>query len=85
MSINFPLAPRSESLTIRPRASDTWCDTLQTVRNMLVIAMGCMKELKAQAVEKYNAPGMRIAIGEIMSCIASANVYVSGAVNIPRE
>lgn len=78
MTIQIPFESSVDSRVINT-PQNSWYDTLSVVRNMLTIAMGCMKELKTQAVEKYNAPGMRIAIGEIMSCLASANQFVTGA------
>lgn len=78
MAVVIPFEATVDSRTVG-KQQNSWHDTLAVVRNMLTIAMGCMKELKAQAVEKYNAPGMRIAIGEIMSCLASANQFVTGA------
>lgn len=53
---------------------DTYGETIKSVRNMITMAIGVLKELKSQAVEKYNAPGMRILIGEILSCLGQAQI-----------
>lgn len=55
-------------------APDLYGETIKSVRNMITVAIGCLKELKAQAVEKYKQPGMRILIGEILSCLGQAQV-----------
>jgi hypothetical protein len=44
---------------------------------MITMAIGTLKELSAQAKEKYNAPGMRYLIGEILSCLGQAKVATS--------
>lgn len=49
---------------------DDFDSAIHTVRNMVTMAIGCVKELKSQAVEKYNAPGMRIIIGHILDLLA---------------
>lgn len=56
----------------RIEVSDDWAGSIDKVRGMIVIAIGCLKELSSQAVMKYKAPGMRFLIGEIMSCLAQA-------------
>lgn len=65
-------APRSESFRLGP--VDEYGDTINKVRSMITVAIGCLKELSAQAVEKYKAPGMRFLIGEILSCLGHAKV-----------
>lgn len=50
--------------------------TVSHVRNLITIALGSIKELKGQAVEKYGAPGMRIVLGEIISCLGSARSVI---------
>lgn len=47
-------------------------ETIQKVRVMITVAIGCLKELSSQAVAKYKAPGMRFLIGEILSCLGQA-------------
>lgn len=68
---------RKETLTTTSAAE--FAETIGKVRTMINIAMGTLKELKAQAVEKYNAPGMRFLIGEILSCLGHA--YKATGVN----
>ena len=74
MPIIEDFAPQSE--TFQVGKPDSFADAINHIRNMIVMAMGCVKELKSQAVEKYNAPGMRIIIGEIISCLANAKRMV---------
>lgn len=71
--------PRSE--TIRIGKPDRYTDTINEVRAMITMAIGCLKELSSQAVEKYRAPGMRFLIGEILSCLGQAKT----ATNIRPE
>jgi len=73
--VNEPLAPRSETLTIGQ--VDEYQDAISKVRTMITMAIGTLKELSAQAKEKYNAPGMRYLIGEILSCLGSAKKATS--------
>mgnify|MGYP003404167847 FL=1 len=73
--VNEPLAPRSETLTIGQ--VDEYADAISKVRTMITMAIGTLKELSAQAKEKYNAPGMRYLIGEILSCLGQAKVATS--------
>lgn len=63
----FPPRAVTESFGKRP---DDFDSAIHTVRNMVTMAIGCVKELKSQAVEKYNAPGMRIIIGHILDLLA---------------
>ena len=65
-------APRSESFRLGP--VDEYGDTIREVRGMITMAIGCLKELSAQAVAKYKAPGMRFLIGEILSCLGQAKI-----------
>ena len=65
-------APRSESFRLGP--VDEYGDTVLKVRTLITMAIGCLKELSSQAVEKYKAPGMRFLIGEILSCLGQAKV-----------
>ena len=51
---------------------DPVTDAIAKVRVMITMAIGCLKELKSQAVEKYKAPGMRFLIGEILACLGHA-------------
>ena len=53
---------------------DEYGDAISKVRTMITMAIGTLKELSAQAKEKYNAPGMRYLIGEILSCLGQAKV-----------
>lgn len=79
MTIIEPHPPRLETFCIVPKtieAGKNLYDAMAVVRNMIVMALGCIKELSAQAVEKYRAPGMRIVIGEIISCLAQAKHMV---------
>lgn len=66
----FP--PQSETYTIGK--VDEYADAISKVRTMITMAIGTLKELSAQAKEKYNAPGMRYLIGEILSCLGQAKV-----------
>lgn len=59
--------PRSETLTIGK--VDEYADTISKVRCMITIAIGTLKEIKAQVREK---PGVRFLIGEILSCLGGA-------------
>jgi hypothetical protein len=70
MSYAEVLPPRSESYRLGP--VDEYGDAILEVRGMITVAIGVLKELSAQAVAKYNAPGMRFLIGEILSCLGSA-------------
>jgi hypothetical protein len=72
MIISEPGRSAAESLTLGRH--DEFTDTISKVRGMITIAMGCMKELSAQAVMKYKAPGMRFLIGEILSCLGQAKI-----------
>lgn len=65
--VNEPLAPRSETFTIGQ--VDEYQDTMSKVRTMIVMAIGTLKEVKAQVHEK---PGARFLIGEILSCLGDA-------------
>lgn len=67
--VNEPLAPRSETLTIGQ--ADEFKQLMDDVRSMLTIAIGTLKEVKAQVREK---PGARYLIGEILSCLGQAKV-----------
>ena len=73
--VNEPLAPRSDRFTIGQ--VDEYQDAISKVRTMITMAIGTLKELSAQAKEKYNAPGMRYLIGEILSCLGSAKKATS--------
>lgn len=73
--VNEPLAPRSDTFTIGQ--VDEYQDAISKVRTMITMAIGTLKELSAQAKEKYNAPGMRYLIGEILSCLGSAKKATS--------
>ncbi len=66
----FP--PQSETYTIGK--VDEFTEAITSIRNMVSIAIGCVKDLKSQAYEKYKAPGMRYLIGEILSCLGQAKV-----------
>lgn len=70
--VNEPKAPQSEAYTIGK--VDEYADAISKVRTMITMAIGTLKELSAQAKEKYNAPGMRYLIGEILSCLGQAKV-----------
>lgn len=72
MNLIEPIPPRSVTLTVGP--VDEYTETISKVRCMVTMAIGCLKELSAQAVEKYKAPGMRFLIGEILSCLGHAKV-----------
>jgi len=72
MSYAEVLPPRSESYRLGP--VDEYGDAILEVRGMITVAIGVLKELSAQAVAKYNAPGMRFLIGEILSCLGQAKV-----------
>ena len=65
--INEPHAPRAETITIG--AVDSYADTIDRVRIMITMAIGTLKEVKAQVREK---PGARFLIGEILSCLGDA-------------
>lgn len=70
--------PRSVTLTLGDKAKQpSFEDLMRDVRNLITVAMGTMKELKASAVSKYKAPGMRIIIGEILSCLGHAKSATS--------
>lgn len=70
--VRFPFAERSETFTLGK--VDEYQEAITKVRCMITMAIGCLKELSSQAVEKYNAPGMRYLIGEILSCLGQAKV-----------
>lgn len=70
--VRFPFAERSETFTLGK--VDEYQEAIKKVRCMITMAIGCLKELSSQAVEKYNAPGMRFLIGEILSCLGQAKV-----------
>lgn len=59
--VNEPLTSKSETITIGE--VDEYQEVISKVRCMVTMAIGCLKELSAQAVEKYQAPGMRFLIG----------------------
>lgn len=66
----FP--PQSETFTIGK--VDEYQDTMSKVRTMITVAIGTLKEVKAQVREK---PGARFLIGEILSCLGSAKKATS--------
>lgn len=68
--VNEPQAPKSETITMC--GTDEYQQVINKVRVMITMAIGCLKELKSQAVEKYKAPGMRFLIGEILACLGHA-------------
>lgn len=70
--------PLSESFSIVPRIERdvSFQDAISRIRNLIVIALGTVKELSSQAVLKYKAPGMRLIIGEIIGCLAQAKHMV---------
>lgn len=72
MAVIEAIPPRSVSFSVGP--VDEYSDTIGKVRCMITMAIGTLKELSAQAVEKYKAPGMRFLIGEILSCLGQAKV-----------
>lgn len=72
MAVIEAIPERSISLSIG--RVDEYSDTIGKVRCMITMAIGTLKELSAQAVEKYKAPGMRYLIGEILSCLGQAKV-----------
>ena len=65
--VNEPLAPKSETYTVGQ--VDEFQQLMGDVRSMLTTAIGTLKEVKAQVREK---PGARFLIGEILSCLGSA-------------
>lgn len=72
MAVIEAIQPRAVSLSIGK--VDEYSDAIGKVRCMITMAIGTLKELSAQAVEKYKAPGMRFLIGEILSCLGQAKV-----------
>lgn len=72
MAVVEALPVRSETFTVGH--VDEYTETISKVRCMVTMAIGCLKELSAQAVDKYKAPGMRFLIGEILSCLGHAKV-----------
>lgn len=65
----------------KPSAVDFY-STISHIRNLITIALASIKELKGQAVEKYGAPGMRIILGEIISCLGSARSVIDHSKDI---
>jgi hypothetical protein len=63
----FP--PQSETYTIGK--VDEYADAINLVRTMITMAIGTLKEVKAKVRE---VPGARFLIGEILSCLGSAQV-----------
>lgn len=64
--------PRSESFTIG--AVDEYARTIGDVRCMITMAIGTLKEVKAQA---RAIPGARFLIGEILCCLGNAQKVMS--------
>lgn len=82
MTVSEAIPPRSESYSLGNKPKETsFRQHMADVRNMITIAIGTMKELSATAVIKYKAPGMRIVIGEILSCLGHASKAASIDVN----
>lgn len=77
MAIIEASMPRSVSFTLGEKKELSFEQHMKDVRNMITIVIGTMKELSAQAVEKYKVPGMRYLIGEILSCLGQAKVATS--------
>ena len=65
----------TEELKLLPKSP--FLVAMGDVRTMINIALGSLKELSAQAVVKYKAPGMRFLIGEILGCLGQA-IRLSG-------
>lgn len=70
--VHEPYAPRSETITIGK--TDEFTEAITSIRNMVSIAIGCVKDLKSQAYEKYKAPGMRIIIGHILDLLGQVQL-----------
>lgn len=62
----FP--PKSISYSVG--ANDGIREVFGRVRGMITVAIGALKEVKAQV---YERPGTRFLIGEILSCLGSAH------------
>ena len=52
---------------------ESFSDAMATIRVMITMAIGTVKELKSQAHEKYKVPGMRFLIGEVLSLLGTAH------------
>lgn len=64
-----PNPPKAETYTIG--TVDEFAKMMADVRTMITMAIGTLKEVKAQVREK---PGARFLIGEILSCLGQAKV-----------
>lgn len=72
MAVVEAFPARSETFTIgKP---DEFTEAITSIRNMVSIAIGCVKDLKSQAYEKYKAPGMRIIIGHILDLLGQVQL-----------
>lgn len=65
--VHEPMPPRSETITVGKL--DEYQGAMNMVRTMITMAIGTLKEVKAQVREK---PGARFLIGEILSCLGDA-------------
>lgn len=67
MAINEAVPTRAETLTVG--RVDEYADSISKVRCFITMAIGTLKEVKAQVREK---PGVKFLIGEILSCLGQA-------------
>ncbi len=74
----FPPRSITETIGVREMSIDFY-STVSYIRNLITMALGSIKELKGQAVEKYGAPGMRIIIGEIIGCLGTARAVIDSS------
>ena len=80
----FPPEAISETIGVREMSIDFY-STVSYIRNLITVALGSIKELKGQAVEKYGAPGMRIILGEIIGCLGTAKAVIDRSPHIVNK